>query len=141
MVTRTEDGVFVVDARAEIDEVARMIGSGFSAGEHEEDVDTVGGMIFNTLGRVPVRGEVVQAIPGFEFHVLDADPRRVKRVRIVQVRAGHGRRRQPQKAAGAGAPPQPVAGAPEPANEQPGEPPKEAAAGTSAPAAREAAGS
>ena len=99
MVTRTEDGVFVVDARAEIDQVARMIGSGFSAGEHEEDVDTVGGMIFNSLGRVPVRGEVVQAIQGFEFHVLDADPRRVKRVRIVQVRAGHGRRRAPQKPA------------------------------------------
>lgn len=111
MVTRTEDGVFVVDARAEIDEVARMIGSGFSAGEHEEDVDTVGGMIFNTLGRVPVRGEVVQAIPGFEFHVLDADPRRVKRVRIVQVRAGHGRRRplqKPPSASGNANPPEQV---------------------------------
>lgn len=104
MVTQTGDGVYVVDARAEIDEVARMIGSGFSAGEHEEDVDTVGGMIFNTLGRVPVRGEVVQAIPGFEFHVLDADPRRVKRVRIVQVRAGHGRRRLPPKPANSGEP-------------------------------------
>ena len=41
-------------------------------------------MIINALGRVPVRGEVVQAIPGFEFHVLDADPRRVNRVRIVE---------------------------------------------------------
>jgi len=42
---------------------------------------------------VPARGEVVQAIPGFEFHVLDADPRRVKRVRIVQGRALERRRR------------------------------------------------
>ena len=50
-------------------------------------------MIFNTLGRVPARGEVVQAIPGYEFHVLDADPRRVKRVRIVQSRAAERRRR------------------------------------------------
>ena len=49
-------------------------------------------MIFNTLGRVPARGEVVQAIPGFEFHVLDADPRRVKRVRIVQSQKGERRR-------------------------------------------------
>jgi CBS domain containing-hemolysin-like protein len=49
-------------------------------------------MIFNTLGRVPVRGEVVQAIPGFEFHVLDADPRRIKRVRIVQGKAAERRR-------------------------------------------------
>ena len=64
----------------------KMIGDDFTAGEHGEYVDTIGGMIFNTLGRVPARGEVVQAIPGFEFHVLDADPRRVKRVRIVQIR-------------------------------------------------------
>ena len=93
MITKTGEGVFVVDARAEIDEVAEMIGEAFKAGEHEEDVDTIGGMIFNTLGRVPARGEVVQAIPGFEFHVLDADPRRVKRVRIVQLRGADRKRR------------------------------------------------
>ncbi|HRP79083.1 MAG TPA: hemolysin family protein [Aquamicrobium sp.] len=91
LITRTGDGVFVVDAKAEIEDVAEAIGEAFAAGEHAEDVDTIGGMIFNTLGRVPVRGEVVQPIPGFEFHVLDADPRRVKRVRIVQ--AGERRRR------------------------------------------------
>ena len=50
-------------------------------------------LLFNALGRVPARGEVVQAIPGFEFHVLDADPRRVKRVRIVQDPRGDRRRR------------------------------------------------
>src|SRR5690606_31789031 len=92
MITRTGDGVFVVDAKAEIDDVAEAIGKAFSAGEHEEYVDTIGGMIFNALGRVPARGEVVQAIPGFEFHVLDADPRRVKRVRIVQGRTADRRR-------------------------------------------------
>ena len=70
-----------------------MIGEEFTAGEHGENVDTIGGMIFNTLGRVPARGEVVQAIPGFEFHVLDADPRRVKRVRIVHDAKGERRRR------------------------------------------------
>lgn len=96
MITQTGEGIFIVDARAEIDEVADTIGGGFSAGEHAEDVDTIGGMIFNTIGRVPVRGEVVQAIPGYEFHVLDADPRRVKRVRIVQGRAAAVRRRQPR---------------------------------------------
>lgn len=93
MITQTGDGVFVVDGKAEIDEVAKMIGEDFAAGEHGEYVDTIGGMIFNTLGRVPARGEVVQAIPGFEFHVLDADPRRVKRVRIVQSQKGERRRR------------------------------------------------
>ncbi len=93
MIEKTGDGIFLVDARAEIEEVAKAIGEGFRPGEHAEDVDTIGGMIFNTLGRVPVRGEVVQAVPGFEFHVLDADPRRVKRVRIVQGRTAERRRR------------------------------------------------
>lgn len=93
MITMAGDGIYVVDGRAEIDEVAKMIGNGFAAGEHGESVDTIGGMIFNTLGRVPARGEVVPAIPGFEFHVLDADPRRVKRVRIVATGKGERRRR------------------------------------------------
>ncbi|MDP3898951.1 MAG: hemolysin family protein [Mesorhizobium sp.] len=93
MITETGEGVFVVDAKADIDEVAARIGSGFSSGEHGDYVDTIGGMIFNTLGRIPARGEVVQAIPGFEFHVLDADPRRVKRVRIVPTRTAERRRR------------------------------------------------
>ena len=98
MITQAGDGVFIVDAKAEIDDVAEKIGDAFSAGEHGEYVDTIGGMIFNALGRVPARGEVVQAIPGFEFHVLDADPRRVKRVRIVQSRGTDRRRRQVRQA-------------------------------------------
>lgn len=93
LITQTADGVYIVDAKAEIDDVAKMIGEDFIAGEHGEYVDTIGGMIFNTLGRVPIRGEVVQPIPGFEFHVLDADPRRVKRVRIVHSQKGERRRR------------------------------------------------
>lgn len=93
MIEKTGDGIFVVDARAEIEDVAKAIGDGFRAGEHGEEVDTIGGIIFSALGRVPARGEVVQAIPGFEFHVLDADPRRVKRVRIVQGRTADRRRR------------------------------------------------
>ncbi len=93
MITRAGDGVFIVDGKAEIDEVAELIGEGFTPGEHGETVDTIGGMIFNTLGRVPARGEVLQPIPGFEFQVLDADPRRVKRVRIVHDPKGERRRR------------------------------------------------
>ncbi|QPC86512.1 CBS domain-containing protein [Mesorhizobium sp. NBSH29] len=93
LITQTGDGIFIVDAKAEIDDVAEKIGDDFKAGEHGDYVDTIGGMIFNALGRVPVRGEVVNAIPGFEFHVLDADPRRVKRVRIVHDPKGEKRRR------------------------------------------------
>lgn len=93
LVSKAGEGVFVVDAKAEIEDVAELIGKSFNAGEHAEDVDTIGGMIFNALGRIPARGEVVQAIPGFEFHVLEADPRRIKRVRIVQGRLADRRRR------------------------------------------------
>ena len=93
LITQTGEGIFIVDAKAEIDDVAAKIGDDFKPGEHGDFVDTIGGMIFNTLGRVPARGEVVQAIPGFEFHVLDADPRRVKRVRIVHDPKGERRRR------------------------------------------------
>lgn len=86
LIEQASDGVYVVDAKAEIDEVAKLIGDNFAPGEHGDYVDTIGGLIFNALGRVPSRGEVIEPIPGFEFHVLDADPRRVKRVRIVEVK-------------------------------------------------------
>jgi CBS domain containing-hemolysin-like protein len=86
MIVEDPEGVFTTDARADLDEVTQMIGSGFVIGEHGEDVDTVGGLIFSILGRIPVRGEMVQAVPGYEFHVLEADPRRIRKVRIVPLR-------------------------------------------------------
>lgn len=96
LITQSGEGVYIVDGKAEIDEVASVLGDDFKAGEHGEYVDTIGGMVFNTLGRVPARGEVVQAIPGFEFHVLDADTRRVKRVRIVDMAKVERRRHAPR---------------------------------------------
>lgn len=93
MIMQEADGIFVVDARADLDELADKIGPSFVVGEHGEDVDTVGGLIFSVLGRIPSRGEVVQAIPGYEFHVLEVDPRRIRRVRIVPL-SGADRRRQ-----------------------------------------------
>ncbi|WP_018235027.1 hemolysin family protein [Ensifer sp. BR816] len=86
MFARTSDDVFVADARVELEEIAEAIGPDFDVREQLEDVDTLGGLVFASLGRIPVRGEVVQAIPGFEFQILDADPRRVKRVRIMRKR-------------------------------------------------------
>lgn len=104
MITPVSDDVFIADARAELEELAETIGSDFDIREQLEDADTLGGLIFNSLGRIPVRGEVVQALPGFEFHVLDADPRRVKRVRITRKRPPAQRRRQ-TRPEGEGAPP------------------------------------
>ena len=93
MIQRVSDDVFVADARVELEELAEAIGRDFDIREQLEDADTLGGLIFASLGRIPVRGEVVQAVPGFEFHVLDADPRRVKRVRVTRKRASSSRRR------------------------------------------------
>ncbi|MCR9137294.1 MAG: hemolysin family protein [Alphaproteobacteria bacterium] len=87
MVSRVSEDVFVADARAELEDIAKVIGSDFVVGDKGEDVDTLGGLIFSALGRIPARGEVVQAVPRFEFHVLDADPRRIRRVRLVRRRA------------------------------------------------------
>lgn len=92
-ITRVSDDVFIADARAELEELSETIGRDFDIREQLEDADTLGGLIFGSLGRIPVRGEVVQALPGFEFHVLDADPRRVKRVRITRKRSSPTRRR------------------------------------------------
>ncbi len=54
----------------------------------EDDVDTLGGLVFAELGRVPARGEIVVVEQGYEFEVLEADARRVKRLRIRPAPAG-----------------------------------------------------
>ncbi len=87
MFSRTNDDVFLADARIELEEIAEAIGPDFDIKDRLEDVDTLGGLIFSALGRIPVRGELVQAVPGFEFQILEADPRRIKRVRIVRKKA------------------------------------------------------
>lgn len=92
MFSRVSDDVIIADARVELEEIAEAIGPDFDIADRIEDVDTLGGLIFSALGRIPARGEVVQAMPGFEFHILDADPRRIKRVRIGRKRAGARRR-------------------------------------------------
>ncbi|MBZ5759838.1 MULTISPECIES: hemolysin family protein [Rhizobium] len=95
MFKQVSEDVFVADARVELEDIARAIGSDFDVSEEVDDVDTLGGLIFSALGRIPVRGELVQGLPGFEFQILEADPRRIKRVRITRKR--HPVRRRPVK--------------------------------------------
>jgi CBS domain containing-hemolysin-like protein len=92
MFKRVSEDVFVADARVELEEIAEAIGPDFDISEQVDEVDTLGGLIFSALGRIPVRGEVVQALPDFEFHILEADPRRIKRVRITRKRQAIRRR-------------------------------------------------
>jgi CBS domain containing-hemolysin-like protein len=82
MILDKGDGVFVIDAKAELDDVADAVGADFQIGEHGEDVDTIGGLVFALIGRVPVRGEVIEGL-GYEFRVIDADPRRIKRIELL----------------------------------------------------------
>ena len=105
MIVPDSSGGFLANARADLDELANVIGTDLAAGEHGEDVDTIGGLIFSLVGRIPVRGELVSAPAGYEFEILDADPRRIKRVRIYRRPAApeHRRRTRPSPESASGA--------------------------------------
>ena len=81
-IVRQGENSFIADARASLDDVRAMIGNGFVTGEAGEEVETLGGYLVTHVGRLPVRGEIISGPGDFEIEVLDADPRRVKRLRI-----------------------------------------------------------
>nr|WP_246252287.1 hemolysin family protein [Ancylobacter pratisalsi] len=86
MIALQPDGSYIADARAGLEEVAETVDPAFALGEEAEEVDTLGGLLVTLAGRVPVRGEIVSGPDNFEIEVLDADPRRVKRLRITTAR-------------------------------------------------------
>ncbi|WP_245578845.1 transporter associated domain-containing protein [Cucumibacter marinus] len=113
LVRQIADGVYMADARVELDALAEMIGPPFDPGRHGDEVDTLGGLLFNLLGRVPVRGEVISRLRGFEFEVVQADPRRIKKVKITRRRRSRAAPRGTEApAAGEGPPPGPVSDRP-----------------------------
>jgi hemolysin (HlyC) family protein len=85
MVTERPDGSLDVNARLPVEEFEQRLGTVLTEDEREADIDTVGGLVFTLAGRVPARGEVLSHPSGIEFRVLDADPRRIRRVRIRRV--------------------------------------------------------
>jgi CBS domain containing-hemolysin-like protein len=78
----------VTAARTPVRELETHLGLKLLSPEEEEDIDTLGGLVFSLVGRVPARGELIRHPAGLEFEVLDADPRRVKRLRVHRRRAG-----------------------------------------------------
>jgi len=78
--------VWEADARIHIDDFEKALGRDFATPDEEGDVDTLGGLIFTLAGRVPERGEIIRHASGLEFEVMDADSRRVKRLRIADSR-------------------------------------------------------
>ncbi len=80
-VIRRPDGTFDTDARAAIDGLEDLVGRVVTDEKHA-DIDTLGGLVIALAGRVPIRGELIRHPSGVEFEVLDADPRRIKRLRV-----------------------------------------------------------
>jgi CBS domain containing-hemolysin-like protein len=82
------DGSLIADARTPISALEERVAAPLLPPEQEEEVHSLGGLVFALAGRVPARGEVIKHPSGLEFDVLDADPRRVKRLRVRGLPAG-----------------------------------------------------
>lgn len=80
MIRQVPEQGLVADARVPIEELQERLN--VTLVSPDEDIDTLGGLVFNLAGRVPVRGELIRHAEGMEFEVLDADPRRIKKLRI-----------------------------------------------------------
>ncbi|MBU2580401.1 MAG: hemolysin family protein [Alphaproteobacteria bacterium] len=72
----------VASARTPVAELEERLARKLLTEDEEEDIDTLGGLVFSMVGRVPARGELIRHHSGVEFEVLDADPRRVKKLKI-----------------------------------------------------------
>ena len=83
-IEKDDKGGVIVDARLEVEELEQVLG--VTLGDSEKDeIDTVGGLVFSMAGHVPVRGEVIRHPAGWEFEILETDPRRIKRVKITKI--------------------------------------------------------
>lgn len=82
--TQEASGDYLAVAKTPLDEFEEEIGLSLTEADEvdEEEIDTLGGLVFMLLGRVPVRGEVVEHPTGVMIEVIDADPRRIKRLKV-----------------------------------------------------------
>ncbi len=76
------DGSLTVDARMDIEDFETRVGPLLTEEEREEDIDTLGGLVASLAGHVPARGELVEHPSGVVFEIVEADPRRIKRLRV-----------------------------------------------------------
>lgn len=87
MVAARKDGEFDASARTDLEEIEKVVGFSLAGEEEAEEIDTLAGLVFSLVGRVPQRGEIITHPSGVEFEVLDADPRRLKRLRVRVTKA------------------------------------------------------
>jgi magnesium and cobalt transporter len=76
-------GIYEVDARLELTDLYQNTHLNLLDDMTEYDVDTIGGFVTALIGRVPQRGEIIENHKDCEFHIIDADPKKIKRLRIV----------------------------------------------------------
>ncbi|MCC3303779.1 hemolysin family protein [Sneathiella sp. HT1-7] len=76
------NGMLEADARASIEELEALVEMDLLPEEEDDEVDTVGGLVFQLAGQIPARGEIISHSGGLDFEIIDADPRKVKKVRI-----------------------------------------------------------
>ena len=86
LIRKINSNIFLASARAEIGEVEGVIGPDFDPGEHGKEVDTIGGLVFALAGHVPAKGEIVGGLKNFEFEVIQADSRQVRRIKIKRLK-------------------------------------------------------
>ena len=80
--TSEKPGTYIASARTPLEAFEAEIDRNLTEDDDEEEVDTLGGLVFLLTGRVPARGEMITHPTGVEFEVIDADPRRIKRLRV-----------------------------------------------------------
>ncbi|MFG1180719.1 hemolysin family protein [Xanthobacter versatilis] len=86
LLIRQPDGSFLADARTPLEAAVEVLGPTFASEEAMEEVDSLGGLLVMVASRVPKQGEVIALPGGFEVEVLEADPRRVKKLRVIPPR-------------------------------------------------------
>jgi len=82
------NGTMIVDAKTDIENLKEKTGIDIVDGMHKEmeDIDTVGGVVYQLLQRIPSRGEVVESSNGLKFRILEVDPRRIRKIMIMNLK-------------------------------------------------------
>ena len=86
LIRKINSNIYIASARAELTDIALLIGSDFDPGEHGGEVDTIGGLVFALAGRVPEKGETIGGVKNFEFEVLQSDSRQLRRIKIKRLK-------------------------------------------------------
>jgi CBS domain containing-hemolysin-like protein len=99
LVRKLNSSTYIASARAELSEVRDTIGPDFDPGELADEVDTIGGLVFDLAGHVPAPGEVVKGLKGFDFEILQADGRQVLKLKIRRLKPPAATRPRPKERA------------------------------------------